>query len=101
MRGPTYHGGPMGSRETSTPARLVMYTRTGCPLCEEMEQDVRGALPRASYVLEKVDVDGDRALEDRFGLVVPVLAIGEEVLFETRVDRAALPRRVAAALGRT
>ena len=75
---------------------IVMYTRAGCGLCAEMEAVVRETLRRGSFPLTLVDVDGDRELQDRYGLVLPVLEIGGEVAFETRVRPSELSERVEA-----
>ena len=54
----------------SPPLRL--YTRAGCCLCEGLEERLRALDPPP--LLEPVDVDGDPALQARYGLRVPVLA---------------------------
>jgi hypothetical protein len=54
----------------SPPLRL--YTRAGCCLCEGLEERLRALDPPP--LLELVDVDGDSALQARYGLRVPVLA---------------------------
>lgn len=52
---------------------LLLLTRKGCCLCEGLEQKLRALdLPLA---LETIDVDGDPALQARFGLEVPVLQL--------------------------
>jgi hypothetical protein len=52
---------------------LLLLTRKGCCLCEGLEQKLRALdLPLA---LETIDVDGDPALQARFGLEVPVLKV--------------------------
>jgi len=52
---------------------LLLYSRRGCCLCEGLEEKLR-ALP-LPLALEVVDVDGDPALQARYGLEVPVLAL--------------------------
>jgi hypothetical protein len=53
-------------------AALVLLTRQGCCLCEGLEDKLRSlAVP-----LERRDVDGDPALQARYGLEVPVLLSG-------------------------
>ena len=52
---------------------LILYTRLGCCLCEGLEERLRELLPAAA--LRLVDVDGDPALQARYGLSVPVLAL--------------------------
>jgi len=51
---------------------LRLYTRAGCCLCEGLEERLRALDPPP--LLELVDVDGDPALQARYGLRVPVLA---------------------------
>jgi len=51
---------------------LRLYTRAGCCLCEGLEERLRALDPPPP--LELVDVDGDPALQARYGLRVPVLA---------------------------
>ena len=52
---------------------LRLYTRSGCCLCEGLEERLRALDP--APVLELVDVDGDPALQARYGLEVPVLLL--------------------------
>ena len=54
-------------------ALLRLYTRAGCCLCEGLEQRLR-ALDPAPW-LELVDIDADPALQARYDLEVPVLAV--------------------------
>jgi hypothetical protein len=53
-------------------AELVLYTRQGCCLCEGLEERLRALDPPPPLTL--VDVDGDPALQARYGLEVPLLA---------------------------
>ncbi|MFM8890809.1 MAG: glutaredoxin family protein [Planctomycetia bacterium] len=50
----------------------MLYTRRGCPLCEEAEDIVAALVPGQATV---VDVDSDPGLVRRFGDRVPVLAV--------------------------
>jgi hypothetical protein len=50
-----------------------LLTREGCHLCDEMEAVLRRALGPDALRLEKVDVDEDPELRERFGDIVPVL----------------------------
>jgi Glutaredoxin-like domain (DUF836) len=53
-------------------ADLVLITRQGCCLCEGLEEKLRAL----SVPLELCDVDGDPAMQARYGLDVPVLLAG-------------------------
>jgi hypothetical protein len=52
---------------------LILYTRAGCCLCEGLEERLRELGLREPPRL--VDVDSDPALQARYGLSVPVLAV--------------------------
>lgn len=59
---------------------LTVYGRTGCHLCEEMEQALRALQVEWRFSVEVVDVESDPQLEERYGHLVPVLTIeGEEI----------------------
>jgi hypothetical protein len=55
------------------PTALVLYTRAGCCLCEGLEERLRALDPPPALTL--MDVDQDPALQARYGLEVPVLAL--------------------------
>ena len=77
---------------------LVLYSRPGCHLCDDMHAELRAMLP-ADCRVRVVNIDDDPALRDRFGLRIPVLAMDGDVLCEARLDADAvqdalrLPRR--------
>lgn len=68
---------------------LVLYHRRGCHLCEQMLAAIYGTYGD-EVEIALVDVDTDPALKERFGLRIPVLAAGEKVVCEARMDEAAL-----------
>ncbi len=53
--------------------QLVLFTRQGCCLCEGLEEKLRALDP--PQPLQVIDVDTDPALQRRYGLSVPVLAV--------------------------
>jgi hypothetical protein len=76
-------------------AALVLYVRAGCHLCEQFLLELSLDFPAALARLTTLDVDTDAALATEFGLRVPVLATGGEVICEGTYDRA----KVGPALG--
>lgn len=56
-------------------ARVVLYTRVGCHLCD----DARGVLQRVCADLgesyDEVDIDADPALREAYGEEVPVTLV--------------------------
>jgi hypothetical protein len=69
-------------------SRFVIYTRTGCGLCDEFIAGL-AALPVA---FEVRDVDEDPAARRRFGLKVPVLTCDGRIVCHGHIDRAAVAR---------
>jgi glutaredoxin len=65
---------------------VTLYTRAGCHLCEEAERVLRAERAAATpFHLELVDVDRDPALQRRYGVRVPVVAVDGVELFEYEV----------------
>ena len=56
---------------------LTLYTRTGCPLCEEMTAEVGVLIAGTGHGLSPVDVDADPLLKTRYGWDVPLLFDGD------------------------
>jgi hypothetical protein len=52
---------------------LIFYTRANCHLCDEAREVLRIALAGTGAAVEEVDIDGDAALEARYGWVIPVV----------------------------
>lgn len=74
---------------------FTLYTRSGCPLCDEMAEVVRAPIEGAGYRLRMVDVDADPALKARFGWDVPLLFEGDTEICRHFPDSAALRERLA------
>jgi hypothetical protein len=56
---------------------LTLYTRAGCPLCEEMAAEVGALIAGTGHALSAVDVDADSLLKTRYGWDVPLLFDGD------------------------
>lgn len=52
---------------------LLLYSRQGCCLCAGLEDRLRALVPTPPLTV--IDVDGDAALQARYGLTVPLLAV--------------------------
>jgi thioredoxin-like negative regulator of GroEL len=81
-----------GKKEESL--RLVLYSRPGCHLCDEMKAEIARARLGSSCALAEVDVDSDPVLAGRFGLSIPVLELEGRPLFKGRCTAAELERKV-------
>ncbi len=68
--------------------KTILYTRTGCHLCDLAEQTLleHGLQPRL------VDIDQDETLQKQFDTCVPVVEIEGKVRFRGAVDPLLLKR---------
>ena len=71
-------------------APLVLFTRSYCHLCHDMEAVVRPLAAAFDVALELVDVDSSEQLEALYGERVPVLRHGHRELCHYFVDADAL-----------
>ena len=53
--------------------QLLLFTRQGCCLCDGLAEKLAALVPAPP--ITRIDVDGDPALQARYGLEVPVLAV--------------------------
>ena len=77
---------------------LTLYSRPGCHLCEEMKAIVQhvARTTAAPIAIEEIDISTDPALEERYGLEIPVLLVDGKRAAKYRVTAAALTRLLAA-----
>jgi glutaredoxin len=71
-------------------ARLVMYSRPGCHLCD----DARVVLLRVGEPFEEVDIESDDELLKRYLERIPVIALDGVELYDFFIDEQDLRRRV-------
>ena len=74
-------------------AKLTLYSRPECHLCEALLADLLPLLGPSDSV-ETVDVDSSVALERRYGLRIPVLVAGELELSSYPLDRESVRRHL-------
>jgi hypothetical protein len=83
-----------GAHALDAPApRLVLLTRPGCGLCEEMERALVALARRVPLPpIELADVDADPVLAHRYALEIPVLLIDGVPACRVELDPEALLR---------
>lgn len=74
---------------------LTVYSRQGCPLCDDLVLDLELALRGQSAGFEIVDIDSDPALVEKYQLKIPVLCAGDTELCFGRLDPTALASALA------
>jgi glutaredoxin len=77
-------------------ARVTLYTREGCHLCQEARETVRRVCGELGEEFEEVDVDTDPALRERFTDEVPVTFVDGRQHDFWRVDEDRLRRALGA-----
>jgi glutaredoxin len=75
-------------------ARVTLYGKPGCHLCEEARAVVERVRAERPFTLEEVDVTLDPALHREYGERIPVLAIDGVELFQYHVEEAVLVERL-------
>jgi glutaredoxin len=74
---------------------LTLYTRNDCPLCHEMEKVIAAEMPKFDARIQRIEIDGNPDLEERFGIEVPVLFVNDRKAFKYRCTPAELRKRLA------
>jgi len=82
------------------PARPVvtLYTRPGCPLCDEAASFLRRLAPRLGFDLQTVDIETDDTLLRRYMFEIPVVVVGEREVAKAPIYAAVLEEALAEAL---
>lgn len=78
---------------------LILYTRPGCHLCEEMKSKIAPLAARYRFSIRERNIDEDAALFERFNQEIPVLFLGEKKLAKYFVDLAQFERQLVDASG--
>jgi glutaredoxin len=80
--------------------QVVLLTKPGCHLCDEMKHVLDRATRGLSVQVKEVDISRDPSLEKRHGLEIPVLFVDGEKAFRYRVTERKLRERLETANGR-
>ena len=73
---------------------LIIYSRPGCHLCDEMKEVVHRVSASVPLALEEVDISGDAGLERLYGLEIPVLMLDGKKIAKYRIGEGELVRIV-------
>ncbi len=76
------------------PARLTLYSKPGCHLCEAMKAIIARVATRVPLSLEEIDISGDPALVSAYGEQIPVLLIDGHKAAKYRIDEQDLENRL-------
>ncbi|WP_240643825.1 glutaredoxin family protein [Antribacter gilvus] len=76
-------------------ARVVLYTRDGCHLCDDARAVVVQVCAQTGARWREIDIDDDPALVEKYGEYVPVVEVDGVQQGFWRVDATRLARRLA------
>jgi glutaredoxin len=77
-------------------AKVTLYTRAGCCLCDQARQVLSSARRRAAFDLEEIDIDRHPEWLALYNEEVPVIAIDGRKAFKYQVGEEEFLRRLAA-----
>ena len=75
-------------------ARVTLYTRPGCHLCEEAKRAMLAARSAGEYTLEEINIDLDPDLVRRYGWDIPVVVINGVETFKHRLTPSEFEREL-------
>ena len=77
---------------TAAASGVVLYTRSGCHLCDEAKKVLEACLDPCDLPVVEVDIDSDSALKAAYDCCVPVVEIDGKVRFRGQVNEVLLRR---------
>ncbi len=78
-------------------ARVTLYTRPGCCLCDQAKAEMRAAGCEGEYELEEINIEADPQLAARYGTLIPVILINGTEAFRYRLTAREFKARLRAA----
>jgi len=66
-------------------ARVILYSKPGCHLCDEMKAEMTRAGCANRYSLEEINIESDATLLERYRNDIPVLTINGVEAFKHRL----------------
>ena len=85
----------MAVSDSSSP-EVLLYTRTNCPLCEEVKLQLRALQKEFPFLFQEVDIDQDPELRRRYNEEVPVVFVHGKKAFKYRMDTRQFLKRLQA-----
>jgi glutaredoxin len=85
-----------GKRMPTTPAkaRVIIYSRPGCHLCDEAKANIRLAACPDEYTLEEINIETDPDLLRRYQYDIPVITIDGTEAFRHRLSSEDFQKRL-------
>jgi glutaredoxin len=75
-------------------AEVVLYTRSGCHLCDEAKAEMATAGCPDEYELVEINIEADPDLVERYGSEIPVILINGVKAFKYRLTAEDFKRKL-------
>jgi glutaredoxin len=76
-------------------AHVILYTKPGCHLCDEMKREIHRAGCAELYALDEINIETDLDLLARYRYEIPVLLIDGVEAFRHRLRAADFKARLS------
>jgi len=86
---------PCYTRRMAENGEVILYSRTGCHLCEVVKQSLIKLQKRSNFTWREVDVDSDAELRRLYNDEVPVVFINGRKAFKYHLDEEKFLRKLA------
>jgi glutaredoxin len=80
-------------------ARVVIYSRPNCHLCEEAKRTIKAAQCADEYTLDEINIESDPDLLKRYRYDIPVISINGAEAFRHRLTSDAFRERLRKTAG--
>ncbi|MBZ5643205.1 MAG: glutaredoxin family protein [Acidobacteriia bacterium] len=90
----TYVRTEAGRLQLAAPRDVTIYSRPGCPLCEEAKSQIAPLLTEFNARLTEINIDEDPDLRALYDYDVPVIFLGVRKAAKHRVDLAQFRRQL-------
>ncbi|MGE0405238.1 MAG: glutaredoxin family protein [Candidatus Korobacteraceae bacterium] len=75
--------------------QVVLYTRKGCHLCDEVKDSLNRVSRQARFQLQEIDIDTDPELVRQFNDEIPVVFVRGRKAFKYHLKEEEFLRRLA------
>ncbi len=66
--------------------KFILFSRSNCPLCEAMEEELRPFVAKYNITVNRQYIDNEITLQELYGDKVPVLTLNNEILCHYFLD---------------
>jgi glutaredoxin len=88
----------MMTTETDAKAKVIIYTRPGCHLCDAAKAEIARAGVAHLFDLQEINIEDNPALVQRYGYDIPVITINGAHAFKHRLTATDFKRELRRAL---